>query len=322
MEFAAAAEPIRTDVVCPFCVGNEHETPPHIGCWDSEGRFLNEGDAESNGSTTDWLARVVPNKFPSFPSGKLVSPYETTDFPVSTDHGPYAQVQLPGVQELVIPSPRHVSSFGELTETEVRVGLMAAQQRVEAISKKRGIKHVMLFMNCRSRAGASLSHIHLQLIGIPLISQRLEDRVARNRQHFEAHGKTLIQSLVEWERRQQQRMLLETEYFNVFCPFASRFPYQIWIAPKSSEHSFVQLPDAARCDLGLICRKLIKRLDKRLGQPAYNLLLHMAPREINQHDHWYVEILPRLTHAAGLEWGTDVWVNPVSPEEAASEIGR
>ena len=33
--------------------------------------------------------------------------------------------------------------------------------------------------------------------------------------------------------------------------------------------------------------------------------------------HWHLEILPRLTRVAGFETGTDFYINPTAPEEAA-----
>ena len=35
------------------------------------------------------------------------------------------------------------------------------------------------------------------------------------------------------------------------------------------------------------------------------------------HYHWHIEIIPKLTHVAGFEWGTGFYINPTPPEEAA-----
>jgi UDPglucose--hexose-1-phosphate uridylyltransferase len=75
-----------------------------------------------------------------------------------------------------------------------------------------------------------------------------------------------------------------------------------------------------RDELAGLCRKLVVRLEELLDNPGYNLLLHQAPFSMSEKDHWYLELLPRLTRAAGYEWGTDIWINPVAPETAAKQI--
>ena len=75
-----------------------------------------------------------------------------------------------------------------------------------------------------------------------------------------------------------------------------------------------------RDDLALLIRKVLRRLDKTLDGTPYNLMLHTAPFGNTEHDHWYFEIMPRLTRPAGLEWGTGIWINPVSPEDAAKRL--
>jgi UDPglucose--hexose-1-phosphate uridylyltransferase len=61
------------------------------------------------------------------------------------------------------------------------------------------------------------------------------------------------------------------------------------------------------------------RLDKTLDMPAYNYVIHTSPigEEINDHFHWHIEMMPKLTKVAGFEWGTGFYICPTPPEEAA-----
>jgi UDPglucose--hexose-1-phosphate uridylyltransferase len=61
------------------------------------------------------------------------------------------------------------------------------------------------------------------------------------------------------------------------------------------------------------------RLDAVLDRPAYNMMIHTSPigEEINDHFHWHVEIIPKLTKVAGFEWGTGFYICPTPPEESA-----
>ncbi len=64
----------------------------------------------------------------------------------------------------------------------------------------------------------------------------------------------------------------------------------------------------------------LSRLARRLGSsPALNLWVRTAPRG-SEYFCWRIDILPRLTHMAGLELGAGVNLNIVSPEQVAAEL--
>jgi len=64
----------------------------------------------------------------------------------------------------------------------------------------------------------------------------------------------------------------------------------------------------------------LRRLQTRLGAPPpLNLWVRTAPSGADQFC-WRIEIFPRLTFSAGLELGTGVNLNSVSPEQAAAEL--
>ena len=318
MEFVPQRETLSPDVVCPFCKGHEHETPTQLEVWDHQGQRVENAEPDC-----EWSTRVIPNKFPAFPSDAPMDPFDTKDLTdLIQNFGPYDQSRRPGIQELIIPSSRHVSSFSELEKSEAMICFAAAQTRFSVMKETDGIAHAMLFMNCRSAAGASLSHAHLQLIASPVTSQSMEDRAGRQQRYAQANGQTLMQAILNWEQEQKVRIVAESDDFCVVCPFASRVAYQMWLIPKHSFHDFGSIDRKMRDDLALLTRKVVRRLDRSLDRPPYNLLLHTAPFDNAEHNHWYVEIMPRLTRPAGLEWGTDIWINPVSPEDAAKCLRR
>ncbi|MDG1874793.1 MAG: hypothetical protein P8J27_12840 [Mariniblastus sp.] len=307
MEFVPV-EQIRRQIICPFCKGNEEETPAAIATYGVRG-LLND-----KAELADWIVRVIPNKYPSYSSSEsepeVRHPLET---------GIHCSNQMNGVQELVIPSPRHVSSLSELTAVEISKTVQACQDRVAALRLMAGIEHAMLFMNCRHAAGASLGHIHLQLIGSPIASRHLQERVDRDAANRKEHGCSLIESLMNWEIKQGERVIALTENFCVVCPFASRFAFQARIIPRQSDLSFLDLNSAMCRELGNHCKSLVERLESQVDHPAYNLLLQLDPFQA-PHSNWYFELMPRLTRSAGFEIGTDIWVNPVSPEVAARRL--
>jgi UDPglucose--hexose-1-phosphate uridylyltransferase len=323
MEFIPL-EQTRQQMICPFCKGNEDETPKTIVAYRGDGTTLTDAD-----DPTSWTVRVVPNKYPSFanengwqPSVVLPSSVPNPGVPPQDIDRPweFRTTESIGVQELIIPSPRHITTISELRRDELLLSFRAYRDRLRKLSQLDYIKHAMLFMNCRLAAGASLGHIHTQLIGSPVVSGHLGRRVERNSKHFAQHGCSLIDSVARWEMNEEVRVVNHTENFVVVCPFASRFAFQVWIIPLRQRTDFLSCPAEMRDELAEHCQALIQTMESALDSPAYNLLLHLDPFAAAQPGQWYLEIFPRLTRAAGFEWGTDIWVNPVPPSVAARQL--
>ena len=107
-------------------------------------------------------------------------------------------------------------------------------------------------------------------------------------------------------------VIVERDGLVASCPRASRVPYEVQIAPVRPE------PEGLRSELLApalqLLAELIRRIQAIRGEPApLNAWLHDgAP--------WHLELLPRTTRLAGLELGAGVYINPVSPEEAAAAL--
>ena len=108
-----------------------------------------------------------------------------------------------------------------------------------------------------------------------------------------------------------------------YAPFASRSPFEVWIVQRRHEADFWRASDADVDALAVALRQVLRRLAS-LDGPPYNLVLHTAPlrERVDQTYHWHWEVHPRLREIAGLEVGTGLPVNPVSPEEAVDELLR
>jgi len=296
---------VRKPLICPFCAGNEDETPPPLALHDSAGGLIDDP------SSQDWTSRVFVNRYPTFTSDT---------HPGAPDAGPYRRMDGNGIQELVIPTPRHVASLGELEIEELVAGFIAAQNRMAVVRQNLGLVHAMLFCNCRFEAGASIEHVHFQLIGSPLISPTVTARMNRMRDYQRAHGESLLSSVVAFERKEAKRIVAETDHWTMFCPLASRMPFQIWIVPQDPGGAFSQVSVGVLGELAKLTRQYVQRFERLMGNAGYNWILHQPAFEQESSDNWFVEIVPRLAKTAGYELGTDIWINPVSPETAARRL--
>lgn len=312
-------EQIQKHLLCPFCQGNEDATPASIVIYqDDFSALCTPSDTET------WSTRIVPNKYPALTGQQL---FEANA--ANLESGLQRHCSTQGVQELVIPSSRHVTSLSQLTDNELAVSLFAAAERIVEIREMPTTRHVMFFMNCRASAGASLAHLHWQLIATPVLSSDLILRADRNVKHWQETGETIVVTSAKWESDVNVRLVDESDQFWVFCPFASRFPMQARIVPKHVS-SFSDVSREQLMELSRHLKMIIARYEKLLDSPAYNILLHIPPfaahdaqaAEPGMPDNYYFEVFPRLAYAAGLEMGTDIWVNPVAPESAAKALRR
>jgi UDPglucose--hexose-1-phosphate uridylyltransferase len=128
--------------------------------------------------------------------------------------------------------------------------------------------------------------------------------------------------LVRDESRRPDRLVWEDQSSVAFSPFASRSPFEVWIVPRRHDADFGRASDADVAATSEALRQVLGRLAASLDGPPYNLVLHSAPlrEQVDATYHWHWEVHPRLREIAGLELGTGLPVNPVSPEDAVEEL--
>jgi len=128
--------------------------------------------------------------------------------------------------------------------------------------------------------------------------------------------------VLEHERSLGDRIVAESEHFVVFCPYASRFPFEMCVVPRAHTSRFSELADEQIPDLAAVLQEAIARLETCLEAPPYNYLVHTGPVGAPEAPgyHWHIELIPRVTRTAGFEWGTGCYINPMEPERAAGYL--
>jgi UDPglucose--hexose-1-phosphate uridylyltransferase len=287
---------------CPFCEGNERATTPEVLAFREPGSAID---------AAGWRVRVVPNKFPAL----------TTEG--GSEHrgeGLYQSLPGFGAHEVIIESPRHLVSTSELTHDGLCEVIAAYRDRLLALKADRRLVHAMVFKNAGAAAGASIEHVHSQLIALPVTPTAVQEELDAALAFHQQRRCCIFCDLVERERASGERMVLDLPGFVAICPFASRFPFETWIVPTAHQSHFESITHAAICELALALREAIRRIETALNRPAYNYVIHTAPFDTSDlgHYHWHIEVAPRLTKIAGFEWGAGYYINPAPPEEAAA----
>jgi UDPglucose--hexose-1-phosphate uridylyltransferase len=146
----------------------------------------------------------------------------------------------------------------------------------------------------------------------------MSDEIIGANRYYRSTGACFYCAMSRTESAGGTRFVSSTERFVALCPFAPRFPYETWILPKHHLASFESTSTEDIFDLARALRNVIMKLNGALQNPAFNYFIHSLPQESAEHQyHWHIEILPQISKAAGLEWGSGIHLNSVSPEDAA-----
>lgn len=300
-DFVRERVQIRGSGFCPFCYGNETKTPPEIIAYRSDG---------SSRDTPGWSLRVVPNKFPALGiEGGLNRQGE----------GLFDKMNGVGAHEVIIETPDHQKTLAVLSQRQIEDVLWAYRDRILDLKKDRRFKYILIFKNHGEAAGASLEHTHSQLIALPVVPKSVREEVDGAREYFNFKERCIFCDIITQESESGVRVIADSPEFIAVAPFAPRFPFEIWIIPRVHLSAFEDSQKQEFEQLAAMLKDMLMRLDKVLDYPAYNYIIHTSPipETPNEHYHWHLEIMPKLTKVAGFEWGTGFHINPTPPEESA-----
>ena len=305
---------------CPFCRGNESLTPPEIARY-----------PESD----DWSLRIVENLYPVLGNerqqpGLVFGLQQAIDgygrHEVIVDHHQHGIA----VHEM---SPAHLTNLFRLYQTRMR-DLYQLDER---------LKYVLVFKNFGPAAGASMAHTHSQIIATPVVPQNVYDEVYYSQQHFKRQHHCIFCSLIDealtfeatiYDRTSGQvlRQINVGQYvvergekFIAIKPFASRYEWEVHIMPLEHQASFLDTREDDLEDFAKVLQRTMAKLDAVIGGAQYNYFLHTLPQDedfqqAQQSYHWHLEICPRTSIPSGFELGSGLFVNTISPEQAAEQL--
>jgi UDPglucose--hexose-1-phosphate uridylyltransferase len=261
--------------ICPFCPGHEGLTPPEV--------LRAGGDP--------WRVRAFANKYPV--AGETA--------PDDDGEG------LEGSHEVIVESPLHDAEFQSLTDDHLLLVTGVWLSRYRALAEKG--RTVVLFKNSGSRAGASLSHIHSQLVALPFVPPRLAHEI----EAFGPRG-----SVCPLCQPTPDDVVRHGAHFRWEAAESARLPYGQRIVPHRHAQDFTSMTESEEIELGSMLRDAAAACANLRADAAYNWGFHNFPPESSAH--WYVEIIPRVAGLAGFELTTGCYINSVDAETAAREL--
>ena len=280
-------------VWCPFCAGNESRTPPVILQTPSD-------------PATRWQARIIPNRYPFVGLGQAAG----SDAATRPAHG---------VHEVVIESPRHDTSILAVDRDGWRASWELVRRRLEMLSLREDFAWGMVFKNSGPMAGASLEHVHSQVVAVDFLPPAMQAECAAAVGESEPFARLLEEATADG------RLVATLGGLVALVPAAPRQPGEIWIMPTDREPNFHAAKASTAAALADLTCDLVGRLGRVLPGGDFNWWLHEAPWRGDElalaaakRWHWHLEILPRINQLAGFELGTGCHITGLPAAEAAA----
>ncbi len=315
IDFAKQKTEQAKTATCPLCPGNEHITPPAVLVYLPSNGDIKKDMEQGDFRSKNWILRCIPNLFPAFAPPK--DPADIVQIMKSNNFG-YGI----GHHEVLIESPNHADHPADAPLTQLVHVINAYKDRLNEIAHKPYIKYVQIFRNHGLEAGASLSHAHSQIIGMPFIPSIPREEMAASRSYWNQHGTCAFCDLIQKES-QTQRLIAESEHFTVFAPYASIHPMEFWIIPKRHAQNILNLTSAETEAFAETLKTTMKALKDLVNDPPYNYGIHLATdKDSGNSYHWHLEVYPKLATWAGFEKSTGMYINTVTPETAAAELKK
>ena len=291
---------------CPFCPGNEGMTPLEITSYRSPGSQPNE---------PGWQVRVFPEGDPYFRIEEEL---------VREGVGMFDRVSTRGASEILVEDPRHDMTLGTMDEDQLTRVLWMYRDRIQDLKRDSKIRNVVVTRR-HGKPGARIRHPYSRILATPIMFDDVRAELAQAREYYGYKRRCVYCDTVREEMVNGERLVRVTRHFAAFVPYAARVPFELRVVPRVHACSYEEITPDQVPDLAGLLRTLFGVLDKAVGDPSFEMVLHTAPNlqvkvlqgeweTVARDYHWHLEIaagVDRRTAVAGIS------VNETFPEAAA-----
>jgi len=296
----------------PFKPGNEKMTNPSVlSLVLKDGMLQRLQDEDDTDSVKNWVVRVVPAINPAV---------DIEADNTYSDHPLYSEPSY-GYHYNVIASPDETKSLATIDVEQWGYVLSVVQDRLRWLYTQKGVAYVAIYGDCGKDSGTKILHPHLHMISFSTIPPKIEEEANSSHRILNEKGVYPMSQLVTSEAG-GPRQILQTEGFIAISPWAPSHPYEFWICPKKHTTSFSKISQKEINDLALILRSTLGGLSNSIKDVSFNIAFHLSPEKKNSKQiHWHVEVYPKTAPWSGLELGFGIFLNELTPEKAAAELG-
>ncbi|UJP39672.1 galactose-1-phosphate uridylyltransferase [Cellulomonas palmilytica] len=277
----------------------------------------------------DYDVVVFENRFPSL----LRVPGVTDEVTLRGDEPLWQTRPAAGRCEVICFSADPTASLRTVSPRRMRTIIEAWAHRTLALHATEGIEQVFVFENRGKEIGVTLHHPHGQIYALPYLAPRTATMLATAAEHRARTGRLLGRDVLDAELRAGTRVVLESEHWVAYVPFAARWPVEVHLVPRRDVPDLPALTDDERADLATTYLELLRRLDLFFVDDETAIPLpyisgwHQAPARQGRDD-WRLSLQlfsvlrapGKLKYLAGVESGVAAWVSDTTPERIATRL--
>ena len=257
---------------------------------------------------TDFELAVFENKFTSLHN----------DAPPAQTIEDIQSMTAKGRCDVVVYGPESTGNLYTIGQEKRRLLVAAWNDRYETLFND-GNQFVMPFENRGDEVGVTLHHPHGQIYAFPFVP-KVQARAVTG---FE-NGFRLDKMI---ENDNSEYAVKSVGGLTAFCPPFARFPYEVWIAPKTRKAGPWLFDETELDAFAYLLGDITRRYDEFFQRPtAYMLSLQAAPVGSEDSYHFTAQFYPllrapnRVKYLASVEQSTGVFTVDVMPEMAAQTL--
>jgi UDPglucose--hexose-1-phosphate uridylyltransferase len=282
---------------------------------------------------------LAPTTDPANPTELPAGPYDVAvfenlfpTFAMSSTDRPTAIVDTKpacGMCEVIVFTQDPAQSLGGLPLDHLELIVEVWADRYRQLGAISEVQYVMPFENRGVEVGVTLHHPHGQIYAYPFVPPVPARELASQAEFYAAHGRGLLDDLIEKEIDDGRRILYASDGAVAFMPVCARYSYEVWVAPRRAAASVADLDSSERREFARALKTVLMKYDRLWDKPfPYVMVFHQAPTDGRPHPeaHLHVEFYPayrmrgRLKYLAGSELGAGVFTADTLPEDKAAEL--
>lgn len=299
-----------TQSECPFCPGNERLTPREIASYRKDG---------STANSPGWSVRVIPE----------ADPYFRIELPLDREGvGLYDKITPRGASELIIESPRHDETPGDMPLPQWEQVLWMYGERIRDLKRDLAIRDLLLTRRHRI-PGSHITHPYSRITAIPIIFDEVRYKLDQAREYYQYKRRCIYCDIVRQELADAERVVHESDRFLAVVPYAGRAPFELWILPRQHAAAYEDaLSGDLVADLARVISGCFSTVARALADPSVEMTLYTAPNRgakvlagewatLADDYHWHIGVIPgpeRVKRVGG------IYVTDTPPEAAASRL--
>jgi UDPglucose--hexose-1-phosphate uridylyltransferase len=257
----------------------------------------------------DFSVAVFDNRFPSL---QLDSPKPAAipglDLPVDN---------AAGACEVIVYASDHEASMATLPQERRELIVRVWGERIRALMREPAVQIVMPFENRGEEAGMTLHHPHGQIYAFSFLPSVVQSMAQSFRDGYD------LAKLAASDAH----AIAQTDHLSAFVPPFARFPYEVWLTPKSFRPAPADLTDGEVADCARLLATVIGKYDAFFGRSTpYVMIVYAAPRGMEAYFPFHIQFYPllrsshKLKFIAGCELGAGTYLVDVLPETAARSL--